>query len=174
MREERACILETTAPDINQYAVMLAQEAATTATQATKMLASTEAHVAALLLAEVASARRVDEAAHRTPASAVDEAAALHSAPAFVSELPDDVLRVIWAIRWRADAAAKIQRAVRRAIRRAGGDPWDLPTLVAGTDYSNTRASWYLMNYCAKMPLNTSFRSGLLSLKVMLYDDVSV
>ena len=135
-------------------------------------LAPTEAHVAALLLAEVASVR-VDEAAHRAPASAVDEAAA-HSATASFGELPDDVLRVIWAIRWRADAAAKIQRAVRRAIRHAGGDPWDLPTLVAGTDYSNTRASWYLMNYCPKMPLNKSFRSGLLSLKVMMYDDVSV
>ena len=105
-----------------------------------------------LLLAEVASARRVDEAAHRTPASAVDEAAALHSAPAFVSELPDDVLRVIWAIRWRADAAAKIQRAVRRAIRRAGGDPWGLPDLMnfnfpcvgcfAVTDHRHTFAKW--------------------------------
>ena len=102
--------------------------------------------------------RRVDEAA-------VNEAAA-HSAlaSASVAELPDAVLRMIWSIRWRADAAEVIQRAVRRSIRRADGLPWDLPSLVY-PDYSDTRPSWYesglgssseyqyLMKYCAKMPM---------------------
>ena len=71
---------------------------------------------------------RVDEAA-------VNEAAA-HSAPAsaLVGELPDAMLRMIWSIRWRADAAEVIQRAVRRSIRRADGLPWDLPSLVYPDD----------------------------------------
>ena len=59
------------------------------------------------------------------------------------SELPDDVVRMIWAMRWRADAAEMVQRAVRRTIRRAGGLPWDLPSLVTSTDYSDAHASWY-------------------------------
>jgi hypothetical protein len=44
--------------------------------------------------------------------------------------LPRDCLRMIWARVWRMEAARTIQRAVRRAIARAGGNPWDLPGLV--------------------------------------------
>ena len=102
-----------------------------------------------------------------TDEAAVNEAAA-HSAPASASvgELPDEVLRKIWSIRWRADAAEVTQRAVRRAIRLAGGLPWDLPSLVYPDympDYSDTRpslyesglgsSSEYMLKYCAKMPL---------------------
>ena len=110
--------------------------------------------------------RRVDEAA--VDEAAVNEAAA-HSAPASesVGELPDEVLRKIWSIRWRAGAAEVIQRAVRRAIRLAGGLPLDLPSLLY-PDYSDTQPSWYetglgssseyLMKYCAKMPLMVDAR----------------
>ena len=47
-----------------------------------------------------------------------------------VPALPDDLLRMIWAKVWQLDAACVIQRAVRAAIARADGDPWDLPQLV--------------------------------------------
>ena len=43
--------------------------------------------------------------------------------------LPDDLLRMIWAKVWQLDACV-IQRAVRAAIARADGHPWDLPQLV--------------------------------------------
>jgi hypothetical protein len=46
------------------------------------------------------------------------------------ASLPDDLLRMIWAKVWQQDAACVIQRAVRAAIARADGDPWDLPPLV--------------------------------------------
>ena len=71
--------------------------------------------MAALLLAEVASVR-VDEAAHRAPASAVDEAAA-HSATASFGELPDDVLRVIWAIRCAMARGCRREDPARRPPR---------------------------------------------------------
>ena len=44
--------------------------------------------------------------------------------------MPDDVLHMIWCMKRREEAASTIQRAVRDAIGRAGGDPWDLPPLV--------------------------------------------
>lgn len=48
--------------------------------------------------------------------------------------LPCDCLRMIYARKWRLEAQGRavcvIQRAVRRAIIRAQGDPWDLPPLV--------------------------------------------
>ena len=47
-----------------------------------------------------------------------------------VPELPQDVHRAIWQLRWRADAACVLQRAVRAKIARARGDPWDLPPLM--------------------------------------------
>ena len=46
-----------------------------------------------------------------------------------VPALPDDILRMIWAKVWQLDAACVIQRAVRAAIARADGDPWDLRDL---------------------------------------------
>ena len=56
-------------------------------------------------------------------------------------ELPSDCTRIVYAHLWRAEAhdrraeardraACLVQRAVRRAIRRAQGDPWDLPELI--------------------------------------------
>ena len=47
-----------------------------------------------------------------------------------VPALPDDLMRMIWAKIWQQDAACIIQRAVRAAIARANGVPWDLPPLV--------------------------------------------
>ena len=47
-----------------------------------------------------------------------------------VPALPDDLMRMIWAKVWQLDAVCIIQRAVRAAIVRANGDPWDLPALV--------------------------------------------
>ena len=48
--------------------------------------------------------------------------------------LPDDLLRLIWARHWQQQVASRsacrIQRAVRAAIERAQGDPWDLPALI--------------------------------------------
>jgi hypothetical protein len=46
-----------------------------------------------------------------------------------VPVLPDDALRMIWGIVRVSQAACIIQHAVRAAIARAAGDPWDLPGL---------------------------------------------
>jgi hypothetical protein len=46
-----------------------------------------------------------------------------------VPVLPEDTLRMIWGNVWVSHAACIIQHAVRAAIARAAGDPWDLPGL---------------------------------------------
>ena len=43
-----------------------------------------------------------------------------------IPSLPGDVLRIIWAKVWQKDAAIRIQCAVRAAITRSQGVPWDL------------------------------------------------
>jgi hypothetical protein len=46
-----------------------------------------------------------------------------------VPVLPEDALKIIWGNVWVSQAACIIQHAVRAAIARAAGDPWDLPGL---------------------------------------------
>ena len=76
---------------------------------------------------------RVDDAAARQPVSGPEPGA--QGTPAFeppdipVPVLPDDALRMIWGIVRVSQAACIIQHAVRAAIARAAGDPWDLPGL---------------------------------------------
>ena len=41
--------------------------------------------------------------------------------PSLHVQLPQDVLRMIWQRKWRVEAAARIQRAVRLAIQRSWG-----------------------------------------------------
>lgn len=62
-----------------------------------------------------------------------------------VPELPDELLRLIWAKHWqREHGACQIQRAVRATIARAQGDPWDLPALIPAED-THTHYTYYGM-----------------------------
>ena len=47
-----------------------------------------------------------------------------------IPTLPDDVICLIWAKLWQDEAARMIQCAVRAAIARSHGNPWDLPALL--------------------------------------------
>ena len=61
--------------------------------------------------------------------------------------LPCDCVRMIYARMWRAEArdraAGVIQRAVRHAIQRAQGNPWDLPELLEIEDYDEQYMFWH-------------------------------
>ena len=102
----------------------------------------------ALVLATVANANRPSSARYaRWLQGAIEccarrvlrwmQALTLADAPvenARLPALPADCVRMIYARKWRAEAhdraACVVQRAVRRAIKRAQGDPWDLPALI--------------------------------------------
>jgi len=69
-----------------------------------------------------------------------------------VPELPEELWQAIHAIARRNSAATVLQRAVRIAIQRSEGSPWDLPALLPGTPPSPRRPDYGHLNLLEDLP----------------------